>query len=140
MALEPHPQSTGFINGHQYATVRHNMAIFDVIKTAAKVAQEAGKIELYGQILEVYEKLLEQQKRIADLEEENGNLKKQLEMEDALIFERNAYWIGGDDKKEGPFCTKCKDAEGKLIRMRVGKYHFGWALCPGCETVTPDMR
>ena len=34
------------------------MGILDVLKTAATVAKESGKLELQGEILGVYEKLL----------------------------------------------------------------------------------
>ncbi len=116
------------------------MVIFDVVKTAAKVAQEAGKIELYGEILQVYEKLLDQQKCIADLESENKELRQRLELEESLLFERNAYWRLENDQKDGPFCSRCKDTENKLVRMRVDKYTFGWAFCPGCNKCTPEPK
>jgi hypothetical protein len=110
------------------------MAIFDVLKTAAKVAQEAGKIELYGEILQVYEKLLDQQKRIADLETDNIELRKQLTVKGNLIFERNAYFLSKDEQKDGPFCTRCKDVSDKMVRMCPGNYiGGGWALCPECR-------
>ncbi|OIP59074.1 MAG: hypothetical protein AUK19_02840 [Candidatus Moranbacteria bacterium CG2_30_45_14] len=113
------------------------MAIFDELKSVGKVLQEAGKIEQYQQILEVQEKLLVQQKRIFDLEHENGELKSELKLQSELVFEKNAYWIMKDNKKDGPFCTKCKDSEEKMIRMREGDYMSGWAYCPGCKQVTP---
>jgi len=114
------------------------MAIFDELKSVAKTLREADKIEQYQQILDVQERLLEMQKKIADLDTENGELKEKLKIKDNLVFERNAYWLLIDDKKDGPFCSKCKDGEDKLIRMRIGKYTFGWALCPNCKVCTPN--
>ena len=108
------------------------MSILDLnnIKGALQIA---GKIEFYPQILEMQEKLLEQQKKILDLENENRELKDKLTLKDNIIFERNAYWIAKGSEKDGPFCTKCKDSEDKMVRMRVGKYTFGWANCPNCN-------
>lgn len=114
-----------------------SMAIFDELKSVAKTLREADKIEQYQQILDVQERLLEMQKRIADLEVENGVLKEKLKIKEGLIFERNAYWLPEGDKKDGPFCSKCKDGEDKLVRMRVGDYTFGWAHCPNCGKTTP---
>ena len=78
------------------------MAIFDELKSVAGVLQEAGKIEQYRQILDAQKELLEMQKRISDLESENKSLKEKLEIKDTLIFERNAYWVEKDAKKDGP--------------------------------------
>lgn len=108
------------------------MAIFDVLKTAAKVAQEAGKIELYDQIHEVSEKLLDQQKRLFELEEENKNLKEKLKIKGSLIPEGNFYWLIEDEKKDGPFCTKCWDSDGKLLRLH-GQGPSGGLKCPNCN-------
>ncbi len=114
------------------------MAIFEILKTAAKVAQEAGKIELYGQILEVYEKLLEQQTRIDELESENKNLRGTLEIKENLIPERNMYWVEKDRKKDGPFCTNCWDTGQKLVRLHESITHSG-IQCPNCKiwTISP---
>lgn len=109
------------------------MAIIDVLKTAAKVAQEAGKIELYGQILEVYEKLLDQQKRIEDLEKENKELKEKLEVKDSLVYENNTYWTVKDGIKTGPFCSRCWDSEHKIIRMHPS-HNPAFHECPGCKS------
>jgi len=109
------------------------MGIFDILTTAATIAKESGKLELQGEILGIYEKLLEQQKKIADLDLENKDLKEKLELKKKLYFERNAYWIVDSENKDGPYCTKCKDSNDKMIRMRVGNYNFGWAVCPNCN-------
>jgi hypothetical protein len=114
------------------------MGIFDVLTTAANIAKESGKLELQGEILSVYEKLLEQQKKISDFEQENKELKEKLKLKEQLHFEKNAYWIIDGGKKDGPYCTKCKDSEEKMIRMRIGKYNFGWALCPNCKGFASD--
>ena len=110
------------------------MVIFDVLKTAAKVAQEAGKIELYGQILEVYEKLLEQQKRIDELETDNKRLRKESEVKGNLVSEGNVYWLENDGVKDGPFCTCCWDSEHKLLRLHRNSVSSKMR-CPKCNIV-----
>jgi|SRR3989338_7223746 len=111
------------------------MAIFDELKSIGKVLQEAGKIELYQQILEVQEKLLEMQKKIFDLDNENKNLKIEINLKKNLRHERDAYWlIDENENKDGPFCTLCYDKDVKLIRIQKGDYgRFGWARCHSCH-------
>ncbi len=109
------------------------MAVFDELKSIASTLREADKIPQYEQILSIQEKLLEMQKTIFDLENENRELKGKISLEESLHFERNAYWVINGDEKIGPYCTRCKDSDSKMIRMRIGNYSFGWALCPNCK-------
>ena len=101
------------------------MAIFDELKSVANTLREADKIPQYQQILDVLEKLIEMQNKIFTLETENKELKDKLKLKENLVFERNAYWIIDGENKDGPFCTKCKDSDDKMIRMRVAEYQFG---------------
>ena len=107
------------------------MAIFDDLKTVAKVLQEAGKIEQYKQILEVQEKLLEMQEKIRLQDEEIRTLKEKLKIKENLVFEKDAYWIKRkDDPKEGPYCSACWDKNKKLIHL----HHDGdFLFCPVCK-------
>ena len=109
------------------------MAIFDDLKSAASVLQEAGKIEQYRQILEVQKQLLEMQKHAADLEIENKDLKEKLQTHQGLIYENNAYWTQEEDKKVGPFCSRCWDVDKKLIRMHPDT-NRAFSKCPKCGT------
>lgn len=108
------------------------MAIFDELKSIGKVLQEAGKIDLYQQILDVQQQLLEMQNRISFLDKENKELKEKLETRDSLIFEKNAYWLEVDGKKDGPLCSCCWDDDRKTIRMQPcgNPAYFD---CPKCK-------
>ena len=110
------------------------MAIFDILKTAATIAKESGKLELQGEILGVYEKLLEQQKKISDLESENKELKEKLKITESLKYENNAYWVTQDDKKDGPFCSRCWDVEKNLVRIKQRVDSPSFHTCPECKT------
>src|SRR3989344_8251113 len=106
------------------------MGIFDVLKTAATIAKESGKLELQGEILGIYEKLLEQQKKISDLETDNKELKGKLKTRGDLKFEKNAYWILSEEKKDGPFCTGCWDYENLLMRLHSSMSDSSFYTCP----------
>jgi predicted nuclease with TOPRIM domain len=107
------------------------MSIFDALKLSADLYKESGKIEQYKQILDAQAQLLEMQKRIADLENENKDLKEKLRIKEDLIYENNSYWINKEGKKDGPFCSRCWDKNKDLIRIHriVGNDR----KCPECK-------
>ena len=74
---------------------------------------------------------MEMQKRIADLENENKDLKEKLRIKEDLIYENNSYWINKEGKKDGPFCSRCWDKNKDLIRIHriVGNDR----KCPECK-------
>jgi uncharacterized protein YydD (DUF2326 family) len=108
------------------------MSTFEILKSAANTLKEANKIEQYQQILEAQAKLLEMQKRINELENENKELKEKLSLKKDLIVENNSYYIKRRDQKDGPFCMKCHDVAGKLVRLY--KSEDGYFRCYNCRT------
>ncbi len=108
------------------------MNIFDNLKSAASVLQEAGKIEQYKQILEAQKDLLEMQETISKLKSENKELNEKLEIKEKLFFERNSYWVGENNKTMGPFCSCCWDDTKKTIRMQPCGNPALYS-CPKCE-------
>ncbi len=108
------------------------MGVFDELKSVGKILHEAGKLEQYQQILDAMEKMLDMQKNITDLEDENKSLKAKLTFQEDFIFERNAYWIVKDDKKDGPYCSCCWDDQKKAIRMQPCG-NPAYFTCPKCE-------
>lgn len=108
------------------------MAIFDELKSVASTLQEVGKIEQYRQILNAQKELLEMQKQIADITNENKELKEKLEIKESLTYKNNAYWIKKENEKDGPFCSCCWDNDKKTIRMQpcANPVYFD---CPKCK-------
>lgn len=94
------------------------MSILSELTKAAQVLHEAGKIEQYNQILEAQKELLHMQEIISSLKDENKDLKQKLKNKESVFFENNSYWINQNDKKDGPFCTRCLDVESLLVRMQ----------------------
>lgn len=112
------------------------MAIFDDLKTVAKVLQEAGKIEQYKQILEVQGRLLEMQEKIRLQDEEIRTLKEKLKIKENIVFEKDAYWIKRkDNSKEGPYCSACWDNEDKkqLVHLHSISGVTNAFRCPVCK-------
>lgn len=81
--------------------------------------------------------VMEVQRELIAIQEENRALRqKVIDLENIdiisseLIYRGNCYYRNYD----GPFCTKCFDDEGKLIRMSVkGWYLTIEAKCPKCN-------
>lgn len=76
-----------------------------------------------------------------DLKEENHKLRTSLQeikerskINSELKHKDNHYFKGED----GPFCTKCWDADSKLIRLHNGGTSNGetYFTCPNCKTST----
>jgi len=107
------------------------MAILDEIKSAAGIINKIGNMELYQKILDIQAQAMDLMERNVGLQKENFELKKDLEISKKLMHERDAYWISEDGKKDGPFCTRCWDAEKKLVRLhKTGNPVY--SKCPNC--------
>ena len=83
-----------------------------------------------------------------NLKEESFNLKRELnklkdtnQIKSKLIHEDNHYYLKENDKKDGPYCTKCWDVDGKLVRLHKGSYEEGaqYYECPNCKTPSNSL-
>jgi hypothetical protein len=106
------------------------MSLYDGLKDAAKVLKEADKIEQYKEILEALQKMLEMQARISELEDEVKQLKKAKEIDEQIEYRDKSYWLEDD----GPFCSRCWDADKKLVRLRQDNYQKSDFNCDNCGT------
>lgn len=104
------------------------MTIYDGLKDAAKVLREADKIEQYKEILDALEKMMEMRARISELETEVLELKKLRATDDQLEYQDKAYWLDED----GPFCSRCWDADKKLVRLRQQNNQKSDFDCDNC--------
>lgn len=90
------------------------MTLYDGLKDAAKVLREADKLEQYKEIVDAMQKMIEMQTRIGELEDELLELKKVRDLSEQLEYQDKAYWLDED----GPFCSRCWDADKTLVRLR----------------------
>lgn len=96
----------------------------DGAKAVAKLAQEYGKMDLYQQAVDLMSQVTEQQQQIMSLTDENARLKEEARIRNQVVFQRNAYWMPVPRENQsdvsdmvGPFCSRCFDVNGKLVRM-----------------------
>ena len=86
--------------------------------------------------------LMEMQARYIAVCDENALLKMQVhEFEDILylarnlVFDGSCYWLVAGGIKQGPFCPRCYNREGALIRLDAEDTGDGKWRCATCGTV-----
>jgi DNA-binding transcriptional MerR regulator len=80
-------------------------------------------LEAQEKIMELREKDLELQEENLQLKEQLKTLEQQLEIKGKLVFKDGQYWlkIEGKEELDGPFCQRCWDVDGKLVRTQFYK-------------------
>lgn len=83
--------------------------------------------------------LMEMQARYIAMCDENSFLKMQVhELEDVLYLAKNlsfdgsCYWLLTGGIKQGPFCQRCYNQDGALLRLDTQN---GEWICPACGMV-----
>lgn len=110
------------------------MSVIDTVKEVAFLVQKLDNLDLLKRMVELQEQVFALVGENRDVKEENRLLQERLNTRSKMMFRDNAYWT--DDTIDGPFCSRCFDAEGLLMRMLTRK---GYApRCPKCSTVAPD--
>ena len=107
--------------------------MFD-ITAITSVLKKFGRAVLQVKVDERSEKLREKEERIHTLERENRLLREAGDLK-ARVFPRDEmYYVRQDDgnEEDGPFCTRCCDTDGKLIRLQVA--NWDQPKCPQCGT------
>lgn len=93
-----------------------NMKLAELLNAIADAKNEMATIK---------EQLLEKDERIAQLEREN-------EIRSRLIYRSFAYFLPREgDGEDGPFCQRCQDKDGNLVRLQVGPN--GYWNCAVCK-------
>jgi regulator of replication initiation timing len=112
------------------------VGILDTAKELVVLVQKLDNVELLKHVLELQGQLGDLLEERRALREENATLRAALALKASLFFRDNAYWKRGEgDQVEGPFCTKCYAADGKLLPMHFMRNN-GWHVCPNCKTST----
>ena len=110
------------------------MDAIQAIKDSIKIAKDIGNVELRGQLLDVQSELNGLKEKVNDLTTANRDLREKLSQKESLTFDQNkgAYFLTlPDNSSSGPYCSRCFDVSGSLVRM-----HFNdlWFVCPECKT------
>lgn len=112
------------------------MGLIDRLKELASLAQKVQNIELYGKLVSFQSEILAVQDENRDLRDLVRQLQEKLDLKAKVSWERPFYWTCGTAQKEGPFCQKCYDSEGKLIRLQQRGSADEWD-CLQCGSYFP---
>jgi len=102
-----------------------------IIKDKAEKNQDPKFNEAY---LDLQLKIMEIQEDYIRITGENDKLKKANELTSKVSFKRPYIFIEGDPE---PYCQRCYDDEGKIIRLLRRERHGSadWSRkCPKCES------
>jgi hypothetical protein len=108
--------------------------IYELVKGCATPELQVKLMEFREEALALQEENLRLRARIRELEEQAGR-------QGEIFFEGEAYWRkhangNGDSEKDGPFCQRCFDTQGKLVRLQSANHMVAcreW-LCVVCKT------
>jgi hypothetical protein len=86
-----------------------------------KDAEVLGRVnEAMVQVGEVQDKLYELREENLKLLEENRQLTDKLKALDiVVVFRAPAYYRKTETGEDGPFCQRCRDVDGRLVRVTL---------------------
>lgn len=106
------------------------MSIIPGYSDAVELVKKGLTIEAQEKIISLRGAAIALEDRILILEEENRELKKQLEIKGKIKYEAPYYWLLDGEERDGPYCQVCYDKDGKLIRLQ--DYGSGDWHCYSC--------
>lgn len=129
----------------------------ELVRSVQTMAKESGKAELQQKTTELSQKIADLTQQVTELALLNSDLhgklleskqamtklESRLKLRDELVHKGNFYkrkWPDG--KEDGPFCMRCADVDGMLVRLIVGQWSSGEKhfRCPQCSILDISKR
>lgn len=114
---------------------------YDLTKRGLEIAEKLKDVELKEIILGLKEEVLIRKEEILSLKQRISEIEENSEMNSKLYFDKNnLLWLIDGDKKQGPYCSQCKDSDNKMIRLHAQLGSRGTShICPTCKA-HPDFH
>ena len=114
------------------------MEITDIGKKIIQAIKESESIEASQLVLEMQSKALQLQDENYSLRRRVDELERRVSLVDEMTFDGKVYWRGEGDDRDGPYCQRCLDGEGRAIRLQlrdetVSGYESRWYECHSCQ-------
>lgn len=93
------------------------MSLYDAMKDAIKIAQQADNIELYRQLLDLSSQALDLQVDLANLKEENRRLHSELTLKRNVVRHKGAFVTLADDAEDIAYCAICYAKTDKMFQL-----------------------
>jgi hypothetical protein len=106
--------------------------ITETARDIAGLIQQLGNLDLSKRIVDLQSQIIDLVEENHGLRDEIRQLKDRAAIRGKLAVRKNSYWLDDD----GPFCTRCWDAENLLIRLRIQTGYV--PHCPKCNSPAPD--
>lgn len=100
--------------------------------------KKGATLEAQERIMELREKALELQEENLELRSKVTALEQAIALEHELAFDGDVYWRTRGEKKEGPFCPKCRDVKSLIVHLH--KDGPGWWCKECCIHFGPSAR
>ena len=115
------------------------MDITEIGKKIMQAVQESDNIAANQLILEFQSMALELQEENYKLRRRIDELEQHMDLVEEMTFDGKVYWRGKGDDRDGPFCQRCLDAEGRAIRLQFREqtapgYESRWYECHSCQS------
>lgn len=107
------------------------MGWYEAIKDALSVADRLRDAELKHKLADVQVECAKLAEENARLRQELIDLRQRVQTRQEMHHQHDVYWRQSGEKREGPFCPKCLDGEGKAARMSDRSDDDYWR-CPVC--------
>ena len=111
------------------------MGIIDNFKDVLKIADAANNLDLYKKLAELQTSVLGLQEENKELKERLREIEKKHGIAGRLHAKDNAYYLDDGRQLDGPYCMRCWDVDGKLVRERLGATP-GTHYCAHCRTLS----
>ncbi len=116
---------------------------WDVAKALKVATDSIDDAHIKLQMAELISALANAKIEAADNAETIAELQNIINTKQSLSFENGMYFRNSEDRsKDGPFCQKCYDSEGLLMRLVEGKAYIPsrrqWGIaqvCRKCKSV-----
>lgn len=107
------------------------MSWYDVVKVAGDAVEAVRSAELNAKFAEVRMEMAKLAEENAGLRDELTRLRETTRLREALEFRDDVYWLSrADGESDGPYCQRCWDGSGKLVRLTDGgPNRWGCTVC-----------
>lgn len=106
-------------------------ALLTAVKKASENAKRLNNAEMQSILLDAQEQVLALKDELLDLRTENASLKQELLDRKSLTFDGGAYWHETGSSRDGPFCSRCFDADGVRVHMHATRRRY--FHCSNCD-------
>ena len=115
------------------------MEITETGKKIIQAIQKSDSTSANQLVLELQSMALDLQEQNYDLRRRIDELEQHMDLMDEMSFDGKVYWRGQGDDRDGPFCQRCVDAEGRAIRLQLREdtaagYESRWYECHSCQS------